>query len=124
MKKVILTALAVLSLTACGKETIREVLVTTPPTEAPAVEVNKYDAYLADLYDFSGQARSWSEDDLIKLATLICDSFDAGESLNGVIATLQPYSSGSYDDELFAGVITGAVNHICPEYKSYVQAQL
>ena len=69
MKKVILTALAVLSLTACGKETVREVLVTTPPTEAPAVEVNKYDAYLADLYDFSGQARSWSEDDLIKLAT-------------------------------------------------------
>jgi hypothetical protein len=38
MKKVILTALAVLSLTACGKETVREVLVTTPPTEAPVVE--------------------------------------------------------------------------------------
>lgn len=124
MKKVILAALAVVSLTACGKETVREVLVTTPPTEAPAPEVNKYDAYLNGLYDNSAQARTWTEDQLLKFGTLVCDAFASGNTLAKVIATLQPYSSGSYDDELFAAIIAGSVTHLCPEYQSYVSAQL
>jgi len=125
MKKVILTALAVLSLTACGKETIREVLVTTPPTEAPAAsEVNKYDAYLNSLYDNSAQARTWTEDQLLKFGTLVCDAFGSGNTLARVIDVLQPYSNGSYDDELFAAIIAGSVTHLCPEYTSMIQAQL
>jgi hypothetical protein len=125
MKKVILTALAVLSLTACGKETIREVLVTTPPTEAPATpEVNKYDAYLNSLYDNSAQARTWTEDQLLKFGTLVCDAFGSGNTLARVIDVLQPYSNGSYDDELFAAIIAGSVTHLCPEYTSMIQAQL
>jgi len=125
MKKVILTALAVLSLTACGKETIREVLVTTPPTEAPAApEVNKYDAYLNSLYDNSAQARTWTEDQLLKFGTLVCDAFGSGSTLARVIDVLQPYSNGSYDDELFAAIIAGSVTHLCPEYTSMIQAQL
>jgi hypothetical protein len=124
MKKVILAAMAVLSLTACGKETIREVLVTTPSTEAPAPEVNKYDAYLNSLYDNSAQARTWTEDQLLKFGTLVCDAFGAGNTLARVIDVLQPYSNGSYDDELFAAIIAGSVTHLCPEYTSMIQAQL
>ncbi len=122
MKKVILTDLAVLSLAACGKETIREVLVTTPPTEAPAPEVNKYDAYLNGLYDNSAQARTWTEDQLLKFGTLVCDAFGSGNTLARVIDVLQPYSNGSYDDELFAAIIAGSVTHLCPEWYNYVNS--
>ena len=41
MKKLMLIAFAAISLAACGKETIREVLVTTPPTEAPQTQIGR-----------------------------------------------------------------------------------
>ena len=124
MKKIILSALVVLSLSACGKETVREVLVTTPPTEAPAVEVNKYDQYLEVLYNESAQARSWDEADLLEFGTVVCESFDNGATLDSVLTTMSNYSSGKYDDELFAAVIAAAVMHLCPEWQAYVSAQL
>ena len=124
MKKIILSALVVLSLSACGKETVREVLVTTPPTEAPAVEVNKYDQYLEVLYNESAQARSWDEADLLEFGTVVCESFDNGATLDTVLTTMSNYSSGKYDDELFAAVIAAAVMHLCPEWQAYVGAQL
>jgi hypothetical protein len=124
MKKIILSALVVLSLSACGKETVREVLVTTPPTEAPAVEVNKYDQYLEVLYNESAQARSWDEADLLEFGTVVCESFDNGATLDTVLTTMSNYSSGKYDDELFAAVIAAAVMHLCPEWQAYVSAQL
>ncbi len=124
MKKIILSALAILSLSACGKETVREVLVTTPPTEAPAVEVNKYDQYLEVLYNESAQARSWDEADLLEFGTVVCESFDNGATLDTVLTTMSNYSSGKYDDELFAAVIAAAVMHLCPEWQAYVSAQL
>jgi hypothetical protein len=129
MKKLIITSLAILSLAACGKETvIKEVLVTTPPTEAPAVTeapvTNKYDLYLEELYAFSAQARSWDEADLLKFGTVVCDALDTGNTLDSIINIMSDYSSGSYDDELFAGIILGSVKHICPEHMSYVQSQI
>jgi hypothetical protein len=124
MKKIILSALVVLSLSACGKETVREVLVTTPPTEAPAVEVNKYDQYLEVLYNESAQARSWDEADLLEFGTVVCESFDNGATLDTVLTTMSNYSSGKYDDELFAAVIAAAVMHLCPEWQAYVSSQL
>jgi hypothetical protein len=124
MKKIILSALAILSLSACGKETVREVLVTTPPTEAPAVEVNKYDQYLEVLYNESAQARSWDEADLLEFGTVVCESFDNGATLDTVLTTMSNYSSGKYDDELFAAVIAAAVMHLCPEWQAYVSSQL
>ena len=124
MKKIILSALVVLSLYACGKETVREVLVTTPPTEAPAVEVNKYDQYLEVLYNESAQARSWDEADLLEFGTVVCESFDNGATLDTVLTTMFNYSSGKYDDELFAAVIAAAVMHLCPEWQAYVSSQL
>ena len=71
---IIFTLLVVLSLAGCGKETvIKEVLVTTPTTEAPvAPEANKYDSYLIALYENSAQARTWSESDLLELGTTVC----------------------------------------------------
>ena len=127
MKKVILTAFAVLSLAACGKETIREVLVTTPPTEAPQTSIeatNKYDNYLAALYDHSAQARTWDENDLLELGTLVCQTFDNGGTLDMVLNIFSQNSSGRYDDELFSAIIAASVIHLCPEWTNYVSAQL
>jgi hypothetical protein len=122
MKKVILAAIAVLSLAACGKETVREVLVTTPPTEAPAVEVNKFDQYLLDVRNGSAQAKTMTDEELLKFGTLICDTFNAGKSLDQIVTLLASYSTGSYDTDLYAMIILGAVKNICPEWKTYVAA--
>ena len=124
MKKVILTALAVLSLTACGKETVREVLVTTPPTEAPVVELSKFDQYLEFLYVEAAQSRSWSENQLLELGTTVCQVFDQGGTVQGLITIFNNNSSGKYDDEFYASIIAGSVLYLCPEYQTLVQAQL
>lgn len=124
MKKVILTALAVLSLTACGKETVREVLVTTPTTEAPVVELSKFDQYLEFLYVEAAQSRSWSEDQLLELGTTVCEVFDQGGTVQGLITIFNNNSTGKYDDEFYASIIAGSVLYLCPEYQTLVQAQL
>ena len=132
MKTIKLLALSsVLVLAGCGsKETIiKEVLVTTPPTTtdyvAPAPsQSNKYDDYLTELRNYSGQANTWSDGDLIEMGHLVCEAFDNGNSLDQVIKVFSDNSSGSYDDELFAGTIMGAVVYICPEHKDAVQSQL
>lgn len=131
MKKIILGTLAVLSLSACGKETIiKEVLVTTPVTEAPAPDTtsyvapstNKFDEYLYDLRDFSGKANTMDDAFLIEFGSLVCDAFDTGSSLEDVIKVLSNYSDGNSDDELYAGVIMSAVVNICPEHRSMVES--
>jgi hypothetical protein len=124
MKKVILTALAVLSLTACGKETVREVLVTTPTTEAPVVELSKFDQYLEFLYVEAAQSRSWAEDQLLELGTTVCQVFDQGGTVQGLITIFNNNSTGKYDDEFYASIIAGSVLYLCPEYQTLVQAQL
>lgn len=125
MKKIIATTFAALLLSSCGKETVREVLVTAPPTtEAPAPELSKYDQYLEMLYNESAQSRSWSEADLLELGDTVCQVFDEGGTLEGVIATFSQYSNGKYDDDLFSAVIAGSVLYICPEWADYVQSQL
>ena len=127
MKKVILAALAVVSLAACGKETVREVLVTTPPvpaTEAPAPELNKFDQYLYSMYDSAAQSREWTDAELLEFGSIVCDSFDAGLSLSKVLSVFDQYSSGSYDDEFFVAVIGSAVMYLCPNHLSYVQSQI
>ena len=125
MKKVILAAIAVLSLAACGKETVREVLVTTPPTEAPAApEANKYDQYLEMLYNESAQARAWEESKLLELGTTVCEVFEKGGTVDGLIRVFNENSEGKYDDEFYAAVMASSVYHLCPEWMDYVQAQL
>jgi hypothetical protein len=123
---IIFTLLVVLSLAGCGKETvIKEVLVTTPTTEAPvAPEANKYDSYLIALYENSAQARTWSESDLLELGTTVCQTFDEGGTLDGVITIFSQYSNGKYDDELFSAIIAGSVTFLCPEWADYVSSQL
>ena len=118
-----LFAAAVL-LAGCGKETIREVLVTTPPTEAPVVEVNKYDQYLEYLYSESAQARNWEESQLLELGSLVCDWFKEGNNLSGLIELFSSYAKGSYDTEFYAVIMAGSVSIICPEYRGMVNAQL
>lgn len=123
-KAIIAVALGLI-LSGCGqKETIREVLVTTPPTEAPAPELSKYDQYLEFLYAEAAQARSWTESDLLELGTTVCQVFDEGGTVDGVIAIFNDNSTGKYDDDLYAAVIAGSVLFICPEHQATVQAQL
>ncbi|MEB3192526.1 MAG: DUF732 domain-containing protein [Snowella sp.] len=127
MKKLLITTIAAASiLSACGqKEVIREVLVTTPPTTmAPEPELNKFDQYLEMLYNESAQARSWNESDLLELGTTVCEVFDTGGTIEGVINIFSQNSSGAYDDELFSAVIAGSVIYLCPEWADYVQSQL
>ena len=124
---IIFTLLVVLSLAGCGKETvIKEVLVTTPATDAPAVapSSNKYDDYLAAVLNNSAQARTWSESDLLELGTIVCQTFDDGGTLDGVITIFSQYSNGKYDDELFSAIIAGSVIYLCPEWSDYVSSQL
>lgn len=129
MKKILSLAFASLFLVSCGKETIiKEVLVTTPPTEAPAttpqVEDNKYDQYLAFVNNNSAQARQWTDADLLEMATLVCGAFDGGASLAAVIEIFSDSSTGRYDDELYAAIIGGSVTYLCPEWRSYVNSQI
>jgi hypothetical protein len=127
MKKTILILAGLtLGLAGCGqKETIREVLVTSPPaTEAPAPELNKFDQYLEMLYNESAQARSWTESDLLELGTTVCEVFDTGGTIDGVIKIFSNNSTGAYDDELYSAVIAGSVLFLCPEWAAYVQSQL
>lgn len=127
MKKIILSAMAIVALAGCGKTTVKEVLVTTPepaPTPITAEDMNKFDSYLNALYDNSAQARSWSEDDLLHLGTLVCQTFDNGGTLDMVLNIFSQNSSGRYDDELFSAIIAASVVHLCPEWTDYVSAQL
>jgi hypothetical protein len=126
MKTKIAILIASLTILAgCGKETIREVLVTTPPTEAPAApEANKFDQYLDMLYNESAQARSWTEADLLELGTTVCQVFDQGGTIDGLIAVFNESSTGNYDDELYSAVIAGSVIFLCPEWADYVKEQL
>jgi hypothetical protein len=111
-------------LAGCGKETVREVLVTTPPTEAPAVELSKYDEYLNFIYNDSAQAREWEESRILELGSIVCDSFAAGATLDSVIDVFADNANGSYDTEFYASVMVASVTFLCPEYESYVNAQL
>lgn len=124
--KLIALSISAIFIAGCGqKETIREVLVTTPPaTEAPAPEANKYDQYLEMLYQNSAQARAWDESDLLELGNIVCDTFDAGGTLDGVLTIFAENADGSYDTDLYSSVIAGSVMFLCPEWASYVQGQL
>jgi hypothetical protein len=125
-KKLIALTISSIALIGCGKkEVIREVLVTTPPaTEAPAVEMNKYDQYLQAVYDNSAQARAWDETDLLELGTTVCEVFDSGGTIDGVVNVFSQNSTGKYDDELYSAVIASSVLFLCPEWAAYVQSQL
>ena len=126
MKNKIAILVASLTILAgCGKETIREVLVTTPPTEAPVTpEANKFDQYLDMLYNESAQARSWAEEDLLELGSTVCQAFDEGGTIDGIISIFNENSTGNYDDELYSAVIAGSVIFLCPEWADYVKEQL
>lgn len=126
MKNKIAILVASLTILAgCGKETIREVLVTAPPTEAPVTpEANKFDQYLDMLYNESAQARSWAEEDLLELGTTVCQAFDEGGTIDGIIGIFNENSTGNYDDELYSAVIAGSVIFLCPEWADYVKEQL
>jgi hypothetical protein len=128
MKKsiAVATIVAGILLSGCGqKETIREVLVTTPPTEAPAApEASKYDQYLEMLYNESAQARAWDEAELLELGTTVCEVFDKGGTVDGLLSIFNENSEGKYDDEFYAALMASSVYFLCPEWIDVVREQL
>ena len=124
--KMLIAFCAATVLAGCGqKEIVREVLVTTPPTVAETMpEQNKFDQYLDALYSESAQARTWPEEDLLELGTIVCEVFDTGGTIEGVIEIFAQNSTGLYDDELYSAIIAGSVIFLCPEWAAYVQGQL
>lgn len=76
------------------------------------------------LYNESAQARSWTEADLLELGTTVCEVFDQGGTIDGLIEVFNENSSGNYDDELYSAVIAGSVIFLCPEWADYVKEQL
>ena len=125
-KYLLSSAFLIATLASCGKETvIKEVLVTNPPVETTAApEMTKYDLYLEGLYSNSAQARAWLESDLLEFGEVVCDAFDASSSLSSVLDVMSQYSTGPYDDDLFAAVVSMAVAYLCPEHMAYVQSQI
>jgi hypothetical protein len=76
------------------------------------------------LYNESAQSREWTESDLLELGTTVCDVFDQGGTIDGIINIFSNNSTGKYDDEFYSAVIAGSVIHLCPEWADYVQSQL
>lgn len=126
MKKILALALvstAVLS--ACGTKTIiKEVAATTTVAPYVAPVTNKYDDYYAHVLKNSGQANSESKADVIEFGDLVCQSLDAGNSVQKVVALLNSYAETTSDRELYAAVITGAIMYLCSEYNSALQNYL
>lgn len=125
MKKVALTAVAVLSLTACGTKTIvREVAPT--PTDAPvtAPATNKYDDYVAWVKNNSGQANSASNSQIIETGDTICNALDSGRSIKEVADLMTETANTASDIELYAAVLYGAVVYLCPEYRAEMNEYL
>lgn len=118
MKKVTAFIIASLALSACGTKTIvKEVAPTptNPPITAPAT--NKYEDYVAWVKSNSGQANTTSESLIIETGDTICTALDAGRSVKQVADLMQENAVSSSDVELFAAVLYGAVQYLCPEYK-------
>ena len=133
MNKLVSLVIASFILVSCGKETvIREVLVTTPPTTVEETTTtkyvppsrNKFEEYLYDLKQYSGQANTLDDSFLIEFGSTVCSAFEEGNTLDDIVSFLSEYSSGDYDDTLYAGIIISAVVNICPEYRALVESQL
>jgi hypothetical protein len=61
---------------------------------------------------------------LLELGTTVCEVFDQGGTVQGLITIFNNNSTGKYDDEFYASIIAGSVLYLCPEYQTLVQAQL
>lgn len=100
-------------------------VVTNPPyTIAPTPSKNKYDEYMDHVLNNSGQANTWSKADVIEFGDLVCQALDKGNSIRSVVSLLNQYAKTDSDVEFFASVAFGAINYICPEYKSDLNAYL
>lgn len=120
MRKVALTAVAVLSLTACGTKTVvKEVAPapTNPPVTAPTT--NKYDDYVDFVRSNSGQGYTASTSEIVEAGDLVCSALDSGRSVQSVAGMMEEVANTASDIEVYAAVLFGAVQYLCPEY--YIQ---
>jgi hypothetical protein len=97
---------------------------TVAQQPAPSPATNKYDDYMDHVLNNSGKANSWSKSDIIEFGDLVCQALDEGNSIRAVVNLLNSYASTTSDVEFFASIMTGAVIHICPEYKPAMSAYL
>jgi hypothetical protein len=91
-------------------------VATQPPVQTSPV--NKYDDYVNYVLNNSGKANTWSRADVIEFGDLVCQSLDNGNSIRSVVNLLNGYANSNSDAELFASVMIGSINNLCPEYKT------
>jgi hypothetical protein len=97
------------------KDTVASSPSYTIPSSPP---VNKYDDYVNYVLNNSGQANTWSKADVIRFGDLVCQALDNNNPIRSVVTLLEGYSKSVSDAELFASVMIGSINNLCPEYKS------
>ena len=144
MKKALATigVASVLTLTACGGDTvyvtvtepptttikkITTTLATTPPlaTRPPSNTPSGVGTYDPDLYDnflWSSVNDFWwlfTTDQLLQMGLLVCEEFDRGSTIDEVTYALIEVMSDTntiYLSEGMAGVVAGALTFLCPEH--------
>ena len=120
MKKVTALVIASLALSACGTKTIvKEVspAPTSPPITKPAT--NKYDDYVGFVRNNSGQGYTASTSEIVEAGDLVCSALDSGRSVQSVAKMMEELANTASDIEVYAAVLFGAVQYLCPEY--YIQ---
>lgn len=115
-----------LGLVSCGTTTIVKEVPQTTLAPAPVVvpSSNKYEKYVEFVKSNSGQANSYTDSQLIETGDLVCNALDAGNQMSRITDILQNNAQNQSDLELYAAVMYGAIQHICPEYMDALRSYL
>lgn len=124
---VIITALIVFGMSSSDKSStdVADTAANTTPYVSTSEPVsNKYDRYYEYVLDNSGRANTMPKSDVINLGDLICQYLDSGNSIAELVALLAEKSADTSAQELSAEGIFGAIEYLCPEYRSNLQTHI
>jgi hypothetical protein len=120
MRKTIPLIIGALLLGACTETVVREVPATDPPRTS--VEQKPVDDPMREYLDYVNANATnalYVEDSVIAEAgNLICQALDEGSSFTDITLMLDELSTSEDDSMLYAAMLYGAVQYLCPEYKS------
>ena len=124
---VIITALIVFGMSSSDKastDVANTAANTTPYVSTSEPVSNKYDLYYEYVLDNSGRANTMSKSDVIKLGDLICQYLDLGNSIDELVKLLAEKSADTSAQELSGEGLFGAIEYLCPEYRSNLQTYI
>jgi hypothetical protein len=140
MKKIFITTLALLSLSACGKTNtvyvvdslpedleVTQAPATTKPKPRPTTTVynppinyysNDEQAYINGVYSMYNNTIYLSDDDLLGIAYTICSTLDTGVSIEAVVAVISASMPNMSTDtmEFISATMASAIYNICPQH--------